>query len=116
MPFSVRLISPARKALLLLGSSQESVPGMKVAYIALAYSSAAMVSLELITTLLFSSTILPPCAHTTQWHQALESPTALPSAKPHGVPLALSACNSLRKLGRSVGISLKPAASTMLRR
>src|SRR4249920_3676924 len=116
IPFSVRLMSPARNALLLLGSSQESVPGMKVSYIARAYSSAAMVSLELIVTLLRSSTILPPCDHTTQWHQALASPTALPNAKPHGVPLAFSACNSLRKDGVSVGISLNPAASIWLRR
>src|SRR5580765_7600673 len=116
IPFSVRLMSPARNALLLLGSSQDSVPGMKVSYIARAYSSAAIVSLELIVTLLCSSTILPSWDHTTQWHHALASPTALPSANPHGVPLAFSACSSLRKVGVSAGISLKPAASIRLRR
>src|SRR5262245_54329033 len=114
MPFSVRLTSPARKALLLLGSSQDKVPGTNVSYMALEYSSAVRVCLELITTLFLSSTIMPPCAQTSQWHQVLASPTALPRAKPHGVRLALSERNSLRKLGRSRGISLKPAASIML--
>jgi len=48
MPLPVRLISPARKALLLFGSSQDSVPETKVGYSSRAYSSAAAVSFELI--------------------------------------------------------------------
>ena len=97
MPFCVRPISPARKALLLLVSSQESVPGMKVSYSAWAYFSASTVSGLSITTWSFSSTSLPPCDHTTQVHQALPSPTALPSAKPGGCPLSLSLRQSSRK-------------------
>ena len=48
------------------------------------------------TTLFFASTSLPPCAQTSQCVQ-LESPVALPSAKPAGVPLVLSAWHSFRK-------------------
>ena len=53
----------------------------------LAYSSALIVSGLLMTTWSFSSTILPPNDHTSQWHQPLASPTALPSARPPGLPL-----------------------------
>src|ERR1700752_4483197 len=103
-PFDVRPISPARNALLLLGSNQDNVPGTKVTYNFLAYSSAASVSLELIVTRLFSSTSLPPCDQSSQWHQALASPVACPSAMPAGVPFALSAWHSFRKPSVSRGI------------
>src|SRR3954470_2529466 len=89
MPLFVRLMSPDRNALLLLGSSQDSVPGMNVGYSSFAYSSIRAVSLLLMATLLCSSTNLPPKAQSSQWHQPLASPVALPSAKPGGVPLAL---------------------------
>src|SRR5487761_2088759 len=116
MPLTVRLIWPSRKALLLFGSSQDSVPGMKVGYSAFAYSSALIVSGLLMTTLLCSSTILPPKVHSSQWVQQLPSPVALPRAKPPGVPLAWSACISLRKPSVSLGNELKPAAFTWLSR
>src|SRR5690242_4290293 len=110
MPLFVRLISLDRNALLLFGSSQDSVPGTNVGYSSFAYSSAATVCLELIATLLLSSTILPPNAQSSQWHQPLASPVALPRANPGGVLFFLSAWQSLRKLAVSLGNSLKPAA------
>src|SRR5450759_1895055 len=96
MPLAVRLTWPSRKALLFDGSSHDSVPGTKVSYNCLAYSSEAMVSGEFTTTLPFSSTSLPPCDHSSQCAQLLPSPTAWPSAKPGGVPLAFIAWHSLR--------------------
>ena len=75
-----------------------------------------MVSGLLMTTLFFSSTILPPNAHSSQWVQVLPSPVALPRAKPPGVPLAFSACISLRKPSVSLGKVLKPAAFMWLSR
>src|SRR5450830_601058 len=89
MPLAVMLIWPSRYALLFDGSCQDSVPGIKVAYSCLAYSSAARVSAELMATAPFLSTSLPPCDHSSQCAQLLASPTALPSAKPTGVFLAL---------------------------
>src|SRR5205809_7472262 len=62
------------------------------------------------TTLPFSSTILPPCDHTSQCVHTLPSPVALPSANPGGMPLALYAWASLRNPARSLGNSLKPAS------
>src|SRR6185295_2059393 len=109
-PFAVRLISPARKALLLLGSSHDNVPGANVAYNFFAYSSATSVSLELIATRLFSSTSLAPCDQSNQWHQMLASPVAWPSAIPGGVPFALSAWHNLRKPSVSRGMPSNPAA------
>src|ERR1700712_4595780 len=116
MPFAVRLTWPSRKALLFDGSCHDSVPGTKVSYSCFAYSSDAMVSGELMTTLPLSSTILPPCDHISQCAQLLPSPTALPRAKPHGVFLAFSAWHSLRKPAVSLGIVSKPAAFTWLSR
>src|SRR4051812_41388569 len=60
MPLLVMEIWPSRNTLLLLGSSQDSVPGMKVEYISFAYSSALMVSGLSMVTLPDLSTILPP--------------------------------------------------------
>src|SRR5260370_7774179 len=79
---SVIPICPSRKALLLLLSSHDKVPGMNVLYNSLAYSSAARVSGLLMTTLFLASTILPPWAHTSQWHQLLASPAACPTPTP----------------------------------
>ncbi len=101
--------------MLLLGSSHDSVPGMNVSYSCFEYSSAAMVSGLLMTTLFLASTSLPPCAQTSQCVQ-LESPVALPSANPDGVPLAFSAWHSLRKPAMSRGTLSKPAALTWLSR
>src|SRR4030067_1537753 len=106
MPLLVMLTCPSTKALLLFGSSQDRVPGTKVAYSSLAYSSALMVSGLLMTTLFFSSTILPPCAHTSQCTQELPSPPALPSAKPASVFFAFIALHSSRTHFRSFGNSL----------
>src|SRR6478736_4682421 len=63
MPLLVTLIWPSRKALLLFGSSHDSVPGMKLAYSSLAYSSALSVSGLSSITLLFLSTSFPPKAN-----------------------------------------------------
>src|SRR5581483_1770015 len=115
-PLVVRLMSPARNALLLLGSSQDSVPGTKVSYSFLAYSSAITVCFELIATRLFSSTSFAPCAQISQWHQMLASPVACPSAIPAGVPLAFSAWHSFRKPSVSFGMPSNPAALTWLLR
>src|SRR5262249_52143054 len=116
MPLSVSPIWPSRNALLLFGSSHDSVPGTKVSYICLPYSSAAMVSGLLMTTLFFSSTILPPCDQTSQWVQVLPSPVALPSANPGGRPFAFRPWQSFRNPGRSFGNSSNPAAFIALMR
>src|SRR4051812_34003622 len=113
MPLLVTLIWPSRNALLLFGSSHDSVPGMNVAYSCLPYSSAFSVSGLLITTLLFWSTSLPPCDHISQLHHR-PSPVAFPSAKPPGVPLACNACSIFRKPSVSFGNVSKPAAFNML--
>src|SRR6185295_6440949 len=110
MPLFVRLMSPDRKALLLFGSSQDSVPGMNVGYSSFAYSSIRIVSLLLIATLLCSSTNLPPKAQSSQWHHPLASPVALPSANPGGVPLFFRFLHSFRNPSVSFGNSLNPAA------
>src|SRR5665213_4248864 len=109
MPLAVTPSCPSRNALLLLGSSHDSVPGMKFGYSSFAYSSACSVCGLLIATLLCASTSLPPNAHTSHDVQ-LESPVALPSAKPIGVFFAFSACASLRKPGMSLGNCSMPAA------
>src|SRR4029079_1097253 len=68
------------------------------------------------TTLLLASTILPPCAQTTQLVHVFPSPVALPSAKPTGVFFSLSALQSFRKPSVSLGTASKPAAFSMLAR
>src|SRR6267143_7153014 len=116
MPLLVTEICPSRNALLLFGSSQESVPGTKVPYSSFEYSSALTVSGLSMTTLLLLSTILPPNDQTSQWHQVLASPVACPSAKPPGVPLSFSAFIILRKLSVSFGKLVNPAALSALSR
>ncbi len=111
MPFEVRCRSPATKILLLDESFHDAVPGMKVSYSALTYSSAFTVSGELMMTLSFLSTRLPPCAHSAQCSQVLASPEAWPSAKPDGVLFFFSALHSSRNAAVSFGNSLKPAFS-----
>src|SRR6476660_7321204 len=114
MPLLVRNRCPSRNALLLLGSSHDSVPGTNVAYSSFAYSSAFSVSGLLITTLLFASTSLPPNDHTSHWHHVFASPVALPSANPTGVFFSLSALQSFRKPSVSLGKLSNPAALTWL--
>src|SRR4051812_33275772 len=75
-----------------------------------------MVSGLSIVTLPDLSTILPPKAHTSQWHHVLASPVAWPSAKPPGVPLACSAFIIFRKPSVSFGMLSKPAAFNWLSR
>src|SRR6476469_1112849 len=116
MPLAVNPIWLSRNALLLFGSSHDSVPGTNVAYSSFAYSSAFSVSGLSMTTLLLWSTSLPPCDQTTQWHHVLPSPVALPSAKPPGVPFACSAFISFRKPSVSFGTASNPAAFSMLAR
>ncbi|OGA17978.1 MAG: hypothetical protein A3I63_04570 [Betaproteobacteria bacterium RIFCSPLOWO2_02_FULL_66_14] len=116
MPFAVTLHWLSRKALLLFGSSQESVPGTKVPYSSFAYSSALTVSGLLITTLLFWSTSLPPWDQSSQCVQTLPSPVALPKAKPPGVPFSFNAFISFRKPSVSRGKLENPAALTWLSR
>jgi hypothetical protein len=64
--------------------------------------------------LLSASTALPPKAHKHQWVQVLPSPTAWPSANPHGCPLALSALASSSIFSGVLGNSSKPASFTQL--
>src|SRR5262245_26288066 len=116
IPLLVIEIWPSRNTLLLLGSSHDSVPGMKVEYISFEYSSAFSVSGLSIVTLPDLSTIFPPKAQTSQWHQVLASPVAWPSAKPPGVPLACSAFSIFRKPSVSFGTPSKPAAFSWLSR
>ena len=82
----------------------------------MANSRAATVSGESRTTLLLSSTILPPWAHKHQWVQPLASPVAWPSAKPGGLPTFLSPWHNLRNPEVSLGNSSKPAACMALTR
>jgi hypothetical protein len=58
---------------------------------------------------------LPPCAQTSQWTQ-LPSPTALPSAKPPGVPFSFRALHSFEKAIGVLRELSKPAAFTWLMR
>src|SRR5450759_3682133 len=109
MPLLVTLIWLSRNALLLFGSSHDRVPGMNVAYISFAYSSALIVSALSITTLLLASTSLPPCDQISQLVHS-PSPVALPSANPAGVPLACSALSMFKKPVVSFGKLSKPAA------
>src|SRR5215510_16479362 len=111
MPFAVTYSSPARYALLLEESFHDGVPGMKVSESALQYSSAFIVSGELMMTLSSLSTVQALWPHRIQCSQPLASPVAWPSAKPAGVLFALSALHISRKDGKSFGNSLKPALS-----
>ena len=115
MPLLVTLIWPSRKALLLFGSSHDSVPGMKVAYSSLAYSSALSVSGLSITTLLFSSTSLPPKAQISQLHQAVAGGVAERHAARRALLLQRLAA-AFRKPSVSFGKVSNPAAFTMLSR
>src|SRR5437660_8327018 len=96
MPLLVHEISPARKALLLKASFHAATPGIMLSESCLAYSSALTVSGELMTTLSFLSTTLPPCAHRHQCTQQLASPVAWPSAMPPGLPLRFVALANSR--------------------
>src|SRR5262245_14376382 len=109
-PLDVRLIFSSRKALLLLTPVHDSTPSTNVFASSWTYSIAATVSGLLITTLFFSSTILPPCAHSSECSQVSPSPVAWLMAKPGGCPFLAMRWHSLRKLGRSVGKRSKPAS------
>src|SRR5690349_13625749 len=109
MPLSVQLISPARNALLLEASFQAATPGIISAVSCFAYSSAFAVSGELMITLSFLSTVLPPCAHRHQCTQELPSPEAWPSAKPPGVLFFFIALAYSRKASVLSGNLEKPA-------
>src|SRR5207248_3184514 len=111
MPLAVQYSSPARYALLLEESFQDATPGMKVSESALQYSSAFMVSGELMATLSSLSTVQALWPHRIQCSQPLASPEAWPSAKPAGVLFAFNALHMARKPGKSLGNSLKPALS-----
>src|ERR1700750_2605016 len=106
MPLAVRYSCPARNALLLELSFQDAVPGTKLSYNPLTYSSALAVSGELMTTLLSLSIRLPPCAHSAQCSQPLASPEAWPSANPAGVPFLLRPLTRSAKPPRSLGNTL----------
>src|SRR5439155_4944117 len=116
MPLLVTNSCPSRNALLLFGSSHDSVPGTNVAYSSFEYSSALIVSGLSMTTLLSLSTSFPPNDQTSHWHQVLPSPVALPSAIPAGVPFSFSALHSLRKPSVSFGKLSNPAALRALSR
>src|SRR6266404_3771721 len=116
MPLLVTKSCPSRNALLLFGSSQDSVPGTNVGYSSFAYSSAFIVSGLSMVTLLSLSTSLPPNDQTSHWHHVLPSPVALPKAIPAGVPFSFSALHSLRKPSVSFGNESNPAALTALTR
>src|ERR1043166_5741373 len=111
MPFAVTYSSPDRNALLFDESFHDATPGMKVSESALQYSSAFIVSGELMMTLSSLSTVQALWPHRTQCSQPFASPEAWPSAKPAGVLFAFSALHISRKLGKSFGNSLKPALS-----
>src|SRR5258708_7050170 len=96
MPLLVTKSCPSRNALLLFGSSQDSVPGTNVGYSSFAYSSAFIVSGLSMVTLLSLSTSLPPNDQTSHWHHVLPSPVALPKAIPAGVPFSFRALHILR--------------------
>src|SRR5947199_3982793 len=112
MPLAVQYNSPARYALLFDESFHDGVPEMKVSESALQYSSAFMVSGELMMTLSSLSTVHALWPQRIQCSQPLASPLAWPSAKPAGVLFAFSALHMARKPGKSFGNSLKPALST----
>src|SRR5437763_8229987 len=115
MPLLVTETSPARKARLLFGSSQEPVPGTITEYSSFAYSSALQVPCLLTATVLSSaSTVLPPWAHRHQCVQSFASPTAWPRAKPIGWFFSLSALASFRDPSVLSGNFSNPASFTQL--
>src|SRR5438067_10681207 len=115
MPLLVTETSPARKARLLFGSSQEPVPGTITEYSSLAYSSAFQDSCLLMAMVLSSaSTVLPPWAHRHQCNQLFASPTAWPWAKPTGWFFSLSALASLRDPSVFSGNLSNPASFIQL--
>ena len=77
IPLLVSEISPARKARLLFGSSQDATPGAICAYSSFAYSMASRLGFCAMAMVFVSfSTALPPNVQSSQCVQLLPSPTA----------------------------------------
>src|SRR3954466_6588041 len=113
MPLLVTEISPARKARLLFGSSQEAGPRAINEDRSLADSSASQAPCLLMGRGLCSgSTVLPPWLQRSQWHQQFASPTAWPSANPTGWPFSLSALASFMNPSVLSGNLSNPASFT----
>ena|SRR6266478_299695 len=115
IPLLVSEISPARKARLLFGSSQDPTPGTICAYSSCTYAMASRLGFCAMAMVLLSfSTALPPKVQSTQCVQLLPSPTAWPRANPTGCPFAFSARASLSKSAGDLGNSSKPASFVQL--
>src|SRR3954451_7894146 len=117
IPLLVSEISPAKKARLLFGSSQEATPDTICANSSWAYASASRLGFCAMAMVLLSfSTALPPKVHRHQCVQLLASPTAWPRGNPIGWPFAFSALASASRPAGSLGTPSNPASFTQLLR
>src|SRR6516165_8310605 len=112
-PFSVEEIVPARKARLLLESSQARPPSSQHSFQnATAYLTDSTVALLSSTTLLpVLSTSIAPNDHRKGYQKVGGSPKLCPSAWPIGCPLALSFFPAARYSSQVSGNSVTPIAS-----
>src|SRR5215468_12391056 len=104
---------PARKARLLLLSSQASPPSSQVSFQKpTANLTDSMVSLLFNTTVLPSaSTSLPPQDHKYGYHQLGASPNVCPAVWPIGRPLALSFLPASSRTSHESGKPFNPISS-----
>src|ERR1700683_588430 len=111
-PFSVEEIVPARKARLLLVSSQAKPPSSQQSFQkATPNLTDSIVALLLSTTLPPLSTSMPPYAQRSGYQKLGGSPKLWPNACPIGWPLALSFLPRSRYSSQVSGNLLYPTAS-----
>src|SRR3954462_9356436 len=103
---------PERKARLLLVSSQARPPSSNESFQKACMDfTDSMVSLELRTTLPFSSTSCPPHDQRCGWLKVGASPKVWPSVWPSGLPLAFSFLPASWYCSQVSGNLLKPTSS-----
>src|SRR5262245_63655921 len=112
-PLLVALMLPAKKARLLLVSSQASPPSSQLSFQRpVANLTDSMVSWLFKTTVLPSaSTSLPPQDHKYGYHQAGASPNVCPAVCPSGRPFVFNFLPASRKASQVSGKVLYPPSS-----
>src|SRR5262245_11137489 len=110
-PLIVAEIVPARKARLLLESSQARPPSSRQSFQnATVNFNASTISFELMTTRWFLSTSAAPKHHVTPYAQLLGSPRLWPNACPMGRPCFLSCVPTRRSSSQVSGHLVRPAS------